>query len=183
MQNKTKDISKINKENLYTIEENNLIKKYEKTPIYCDIYTLGNVKVVLTDFGCEFLKLRNFTQNIQFDNIKIIIGLISGIFSITITYMSMIYKWASISLYIKLMVIGYYIINSLWYLIDYFEDGKFIFFDGTTYLKVKIGLDIHGIYTITYNNKNYKINAFDIIYENGKLDIPIIIKELNKIFY
>lgn len=183
MQNKTKNTSETNKEESYTVKENNLIKKYEKTPIYCDIYVLGNVKVVLTDFVCEFLKLRNFTQNIQLDNIKIIIGLISGLFSITITYMSMMCKWTSISLYIKLMVIGYYIINSFWYIIDYFEDGRFVFFDGTRYLKMKIDLDVHGIYTITYNNKKHKINAFDIIYENGKLDIPIIIKELNKIFY
>ncbi|ORD93672.1 hypothetical protein ECANGB1_1780 [Enterospora canceri] len=156
-------------------------EKTKKMP-YVDLHTRGNVRIVLNEFVVEYLAHLGYKQGLFYDNIKIVIGALSAVFGAVICYLSMTYRWDAIELYVSAMVLGYYVINVLYFGIDYLDNKCMKFYSKGKMIEIKTELNVHGIYSLRYRNKEHKALICDLIYETGQLDVVETVKWLNGIF-
>lgn len=146
-----------------------------------DLYSLGAVKIVMNDILCEYLVSLGYSQHMLIDNLKILIGAVSGIFGGVITYLSMTYDWPVIYKWIFMMVIVYYVINGVYHVLDYFFDHlDFTYKKESVRISTKINND--GIYSVNYKGKEHKMNVYEMFYENGAADRKEAERGFRKIF-
>ncbi|KAI5168403.1 signal peptidase complex subunit 2 [Pancytospora epiphaga] len=160
-----------------------LTKKHDSKPIMADIYTLGNMKIILDDLLNEYLISRGFKRNYAFPDFRTTIGLISTVLAIIVTYLSLYYKFDDVSSSITFCIFLYFVLNAFVSVIGYFEEHKIRY--GTFYLVTKA--NIAPSYTIEYFTagsaiKKYTKSLYDLFDSSGRMDHVLFINDMEDFF-
>lgn len=161
-----------------------VVKKHSKRPIMADIYTLGNMKVLLDDLLGEYLAARGHKRNYAFPDARNAVGLISIVLAAAVTYMSLYCRFDDVVAPIRACVLLYFAANTLISIVGYFEERKHRY--GGFYLVTSV--EMAPAYTIEYHlpaglaAKKYTKSLYDLFDETGKMDHALFINDMEVFF-
>lgn len=144
---------------------------------------LSSVRSNIIEFLVFYFGVFNFNVNYTYDNIKIVIGLVSTVIAIIVCVLSMYIEFNKIYLIIFVLVAVYYVINGIYYGIEYLlEKNKLVFTNKDEKIEINVELTNQGVLNITHKDKVHKILVGDVIYESGRMDKEEFFGKLQKIF-
>ncbi|KAL6121675.1 hypothetical protein NUSPORA_01374 [Nucleospora cyclopteri] len=170
-----------------SFEKNNVEKTVKRENVTADLYTISEVKVVLDEFLCKFLRNNGCKQFFLMENIRLAIGVVSSLLGVIICYLSMNFTYDIVCKYVTLSVIIYYIINGLTYLL---EKNKYYFLiqnnDSSLKFDIVTEIDEKPDYTILVYVESipikYSKSIYELFYDDGYLDTKLFKNDLEKTF-
>ena len=158
----------------------------KKKSLRIDVHSLNNVRLICNDFLHIYFDFFGYKQNMFYDNIKIIIGLISGLFGLIICVISMKLDWDISYIFVLTMVLIYYVINGLYYIIEYFIEGSQLTFinkiSNDKDIVITSDVNCDGIWEIKFKDKTHKLIVYDLFYSNGNMNTEEMYRSIHKIF-
>jgi len=161
-----------------------LITKYNKNPIVGDLYTLPNLKVHLDDLLEEYLCSNGCKRSYFVQDILNVIGVLSTAITAIITYMSMYCQFDKAKLYLGILLLSYITINSVSFVISYFNGNKKVF----DKFWISTRMEQRPVYVmLIYQKENivpikYNKSVYDLYYDNGILDHKLFLNDLKDVF-
>lgn len=163
----------------------NLRKKYSKQPIKGDIYNLQNLKVLLDDLMQEyFTKGLSLSQCNLGTDIKIVIGLISTVIAVSVTYLSVYTDFNDHKFYLMLLCSAYFVLNAVGEMYAKLRGNVFKFNNAKVYTSINAPNPIYTI--LVYSDKNpipkkYSKSVCDLFDEDGRLQHTNFLDDLDNV--
>lgn len=160
-----------------------LAMKYDKSPIFGDIYNLNNLKSLLNDLLNEYLVKNGYKRNYWYLDLRNTIGIISLLIACVVVGLSYLYKFNEAKEYLGLCIVIYYTLYLLNLIVVYFDSGKFYYKD----FYIVTRADTTPVYVILIYKKNefvpkkYTKSILELFYENGRLDHELFLKDIDKL--
>lgn len=161
-----------------------IVKKHNKRPIVADIYTLGNMKILLDDLLNEYLGACGYRRDHTFPDARNAIGLISIALAMAVTYMSLNCKFDDVMVTISGCVLLYFVLNIAIFIVGYFEECKYRY--GGFYLVTRV--DMAPSYTIEYHLpagsvlRKYTKSLYDLFDDTGKMGHALFVDDMEVFF-
>lgn len=163
---------------------NKLTKKYIKTPLTTDIYTLEQIKITLDDFLVEYCRERGFREKYHLTDFQNIIGIISTIQAVIVVFLSLYCKFEDAKRMLFICIVSYFAINIFCFIISYFFGGKVTFYE----FDVITRIDKTPVYVALLYWKDrvvpvkYYKNVLELFDESGTLEHVEFLKDLEELF-
>ena len=161
-----------------------LTKKYTKTPIRVDLYSLEKLKIALDDLFVEYCKAKGYHEKPYLVDFQNAIGVVSTILAGVVALLSVYFRWEAICTPVVICVAIYYAINTASYALTYVYGGKIVFreFEAVTRIeKTPVYVSL-----IFWKGKmapvKYYKSALDLFDETGKLDHVQFLNDMEKLF-
>ncbi|ELA42584.1 uncharacterized protein VICG_00336 [Vittaforma corneae ATCC 50505] len=161
-----------------------ITKKYIKTPITADIYTLEQIKITLDDFLVEYCRERGFQEKYHLTDFQNVIGIISTIQASIVVVLSLFCKFEDVRRMLFMCIISYFAVNIFCYIVSYFFGGKLSFYEFSVITRI----DRMPVYVVLLYWKDrmvpvkYYKNVSELFDETGVLDHIEFLKDLEELF-
>lgn len=166
-----------------------LLKKYDRSPLKSNIHCLQALKISLDDLLVNFLKnMCNIKQNNNFVDLRILVGCISILSAIYVTYCSVYSEFKDYKNTSCTILFIYFVINSFVMLMQKFYGNECIFQACDNSVKVYTSMsppDTNYIVMVYRNGiipEKYNKNVCDLFDENGNCQHKVFFDDLKKFF-
>lgn len=161
-----------------------ILVKYNKTPIKTDLYTLSNLKTTLDNLLSEFCNKQGYKQNYFVTDIQNLVGIASIILTVAVLAFSYFFKFAEIKYYMSICLYIYFFINIFCAVFVYFKGGKLVF----DKIDIETSIDSTKTYNVKVYSKDKKMlkkynkSIFDLFFDTGALDHELYLKDMADLF-
>lgn len=157
-----------------------LSKKYISKPIVGDIYSQGNLKILLDDILDEYITKIGHKRNYLYLDVRNAIGVVSAVLAALCCYVSMYYKYEVIKSVVMFSVFSYMLINGISLLISYKEAEK-LYYDSFS-ISTRINSRYEYIILVYLKDKvaplKYNKSIFDLFDDKGQMDHGLFLSDL-----